>query len=180
MSLPGLLSMDLRAEWIEDEPAWIENAAQVIDHARASNWPIAHCYRAFGAKPGVAKGAILPACAPGPDEPVFAVAKRSAIEDERLLEWVLAKRTCFIVGAVVSRAGLATLVAASEADRPFALVADAIGASFDADAQTRASAPAHLVSMAAFATDLRGMIRGQENKVVEFEVRRQAMNRRGS
>jgi nicotinamidase-related amidase len=166
--------MDLRTEWIEDDPPWVKNAARMLAHARASGWPIAHCYRIGGARPDARRGAISPACAPRPEEPVFSLIKFSALEEGAICDWLDAKRQCFILGAIVSRAGLATMVAAGEIGRPFTLLSDAIGASVDAGDETRAMAPAHLRAAAASVINVAGVLDAHENNIVALDARRRA------
>lgn len=136
MSVPlgvarSLLCFNLRREHLAgardaETVRALTNAASVLGSARAQGWRVLHVYTRHSRDPATPRGTIG-GLEPFADEPVFTVMGTSAFSEPHLIEAVLAARPARLnlVGAVYSRAGLATVLAAQELGAPLNLLREA-------------------------------------------------------
>jgi len=139
---PALLCFNLRREHIgESERAFaakLSHAHSVLARARAEGWRVAHAHTIARREQGVVYGA-LPGLEPLVDEPVFALRQICAFAEPGLAELAkLGGGSVHLIGAVHSRAGLATVLLGDELGLSVNVIAEACFRGREAAAALRA------------------------------------------
>lgn len=173
LTTPTLLCLDLRKEWLADEPRppWIAKAILTLREARKRGWRVLHAHRARSAP--MATGAIE-GLEPLIEEPVHLLLRQSAFEADDLGDRLSTEggRT-YLIGAAYSRAGLATAIAAHDLGRPLALLREACGAAPDVGPVQALQIGLQLHSLA-ISVGIAEMFEVQAGKVVDFQQWRTA------
>lgn len=144
VAAPLLLCFNLRLEHLAgardtDTQRALSNAASMLGRARAQAWRVLHVHTRRPRETAMPHGAIA-GLEPFADEPVFTVLSASAFSESRLIESARAARPARLnlIGALYSRAGLATVLAAQELGTPLNFFSEAcFSPGFDAIAPRR-------------------------------------------
>lgn len=116
-SPPTLLCLNLRLEHVysrrlAEVAASLAQAAEELATYRDNGWRVVHAYTVQARETGIEHGALLGFEA-HVDEPVFAIQKLSALSDPQIFG-MSPGQSIRLVGAAISRSGLATLLAAQD------------------------------------------------------------------
>lgn len=127
---PALLCFNLRREHAGENALGLagklEHARALLAEARRSGWRVAHAYIMAARDSGSGSGALagLEALV---NEPVFVLHQNCAFAEPALLEFVTSgtQAPVHVIGAMYSRAGLATLLLADELGLSVNVIAEA-------------------------------------------------------